>query len=390
MLHLINKNVKQIELSGIRKVFNKVLNDPSIINLTVGQPDFPTPENVINAGIRSLEEKLTGYTTNSGLPELRKTIASFVDRRYGLKYEPENEILVTIGASEALDIAFRTILDEGSEVILPAPIYPAYEPLIRLCGAVPVFIDTRETGFKLNAEMIKTKLTDKTRCVLLPYPSNPCGSILEKEELQEIADLLRDKEIFIISDEIYSELTYGTRHHSIASFPEMKEKSIVINGLSKSHAMTGWRIGFALAPTYLIEEMLKIHVYNTVCATSTSQYAALEALSADLIEVEQMKEEYQKRRDYVFDRVKSMGLDVSWPDGAFYLFPSIKNTGMSSEEFNEKLIEQAKVAVIPGSAFSTYGEGYIRISYASSMENLVEGLDRLENFLEKVNIKMDC
>jgi aminotransferase len=390
MLHLVNKNVKQIELSGIRKVFNRVLNDPSIVNLTVGQPDFPTPANVINAGIRSLEEKRTGYTTNSGLPELRKAIASFVDRRYGLKYEPENEILVTIGASEALDIAFRTILDEGSEVILPAPIYPAYEPLIRLCGAIPVFIDTRETGFKLNAEMIKTKLTDKTRCVLLPYPSNPCGSILEKEELQEIADLLRDKEIFIISDEIYSELTYGTRHHSIASFPEMKEKSIVINGLSKSHAMTGWRIGFALAPNYLIEEMLKIHVYNTVCATSTSQYAALEALSADLIEVELMKEEYQKRRDYVFDRVKSMGLDVSWPDGAFYLFPSIKNTGMSSEEFNEKLIEQAKAAVIPGSAFSTYGEGYIRISYASSMENLVEGLERLEKFLKNINIKMDC
>ncbi|MDR7240089.1 aminotransferase A [Neobacillus drentensis] len=390
MLHLVNKNVRQIELSGIRKVFNKVLNDPSIVNLTVGQPDFPTPENVINAGIRSLEEKRTGYTTNSGLPDLRKAIASFVDRRYGLKYEPENEILVTIGASEALDIAFRTILDEGSEVILPAPIYPAYEPLIRLCGAIPVFIDTRETSFKLNAEMIKAKLTDKTRCVLLPYPSNPCGSILEKEELQEIADLLRDKEIFIISDEIYSELTYGTRHHSIASFPEMKEKSIVINGLSKSHAMTGWRIGYALAPNYLIEEMLKIHVYNTVCATSTSQYAALEALSADLIEVELMKEEYQKRRDYVFDRVKSMGLDVSWPDGAFYLFPSIKKTGMSSEEFNEKLIEQAKAACIPGSAFSSYGEGYIRISYANSMENLVEGLNRLEKFLENTNIKMDC
>lgn len=390
MLHLINKNVRQIEISGIRKVFNKVLNDPSIVNLTVGQPDFATPEKVINAGIRSLEEKRTGYTTNSGLPELRNAITSFVDRRYGLKYEPENEILVTIGASEALDIAFRTILDESSEVILPAPIYPAYEPLIRLCGAKPVFIDTRETGFKLNAKMIKTKLTDKTRCVLLPYPSNPCGSILEKEELEEIADILRDKEIFIISDEIYSELTYGTRHHSIASFPGMKEKSIVINGLSKSHAMTGWRIGFALAPKYLIDEMLKIHVYNTVCVSSTSQYAALEALSTDLIEVDQMKEEYQKRRDYVFDRVKSMGLDVSWPDGAFYLFPSIKNTGMSSEKFTNNLIEQAKAAVIPGSAFSAYGEGYIRISYASSMENLEEGLNRLEEYLEKINIKMDC
>jgi aminotransferase len=342
------------------------------------------------AGIKSLEEKRTGYTTNSGLPELRKAIASFVDRRYGLKYDPESEILVTIGASEALDIAFRTILDEGCEVILPAPIYPAYEPLIRLCGAIPVFIDTRENGFKLNAEMIKTKLTEKTRCVLLPYPSNPCGCILEKEVLQEIANLLTEKEIFVISDEIYSELTYGMNHHSIASFPGMKEKTIVINGVSKSHAMTGWRIGLTLAPNYLTEQMLKIHVFNTVCATSASQYAALEALAEDLIEVDQMKAEYQKRRDYVFDRIKSMGLDVKWSEGAFYLFPSIKNTGMSSEEFTEKLIDQAKVAVIPGSAFSTYGEGYIRISYANSMGNLEEGLNRLEEFLAKANIKVDC
>ncbi|WP_066073634.1 aminotransferase A [Neobacillus soli] len=390
MLHLVNKNVRQIQVSGIRKVYNKVLNDPSIINLTVGQSDFATPQQVINAGIKSLEEKRIGYTTNSGLPELRKAIASFVDRRYGLKYEPEDEILVTVGASEALDIAFRTILDEGCEVILPAPIYPAYEPLIRLCGAIPVFIDTRETGFKLNAEMIKAKLTDKTRCVLLPYPSNPCGSILEKEELQEIATLLIDKDIFIISDEIYSELTYGTRHHSIAVFPGMKEKSIVINGLSKSHAMTGWRIGFALAPKYLIEEMLKIHVYNTVCASSTSQYAAFEALATDLPEVDRMISEYQNRRDYVYDRVKAMGLDVNWPDGAFYLFPSIKKTGLSSEEFTDQLIDEAKVAVIPGNSFSTFGEGYIRLSYANSMGILEEGLNRLAQFLAKINSKVDC
>jgi aminotransferase len=390
MLHLINKNVRQIEISGIRKVFNKVLKDPSIINLSVGQPDFATPEKVIMAGIKSLEEKRSGYTANAGLPELRQAIASFVDRRYGLQYDSEEEILVTIGASEALDIAFRTILEEGSEVILPAPIYPAYEPLIRLCGAIPIIIDTRENDFKLNAEMLGAKLTDKTRCVLLPYPSNPCGCILEKEELQEIANLLSEKDLFVISDEIYSELTYGTSHHSIASFPGMKEKTIVINGVSKSHAMTGMRIGFTLAPKYLTKEMIKIHVYNTVCATSTSQYAALEALATDLIEVEQMKEEYQKRRDYVFDRIKSMGLDVKWPEGAFYIFPSVENTGMSSEEFADQLIDQAKVAVIPGSAFSACGEGYIRISYASSMENLVEGLNRLEKFLENIHIKMDC
>lgn len=386
MLHLINRHVREIEISGIRKVANIVANDPSIVNFTIGQPDFATPEPIIQAGIQSLQEKKTGYTHNSGLLDLRKAIASFVDRKYGLHYEPDGEILVTVGASEALDIAFRTILDEGSEVILPAPVYPAYEPLIRLCGAVPVFIDTRENGFKLNAEMIRAKFTDKTRCVLLPYPSNPCGAILNEDELQDIASLLREKDVFILSDEIYSELTYGTAHRSIASFPGMREKTIVINGLSKSHAMTGWRVGFILTPKYLLEEMIKIHVYNTVCATTASQYASLAALETDLPEVDRMIEEYQKRRDYVYDRITSMGLPVERPDGSFYAFPSIKKTGMSSEEFTHKMIQKAKVAVIPGSAFSTYGEGYIRISYANSMDNLKEGLDRMEQFLAKMNV----
>lgn len=386
MLHLINRHVREIEISGIRKVANIVANDPSIVNFTIGQPDFATPEPIIQAGIQCLQEKKTGYTHNSGLLDLRKAIASFVDRKYGLHYEPDGEILVTVGASEALDIAFRTILDEGSEVILPAPVYPAYEPLIRLCGAVPVFIDTRESGFKLNAEMIRAKFTDKTRCVLLPYPSNPCGAILKEDELQDIASLLLEKDVFILSDEIYSELTYGTAHRSIASFPGMREKTIVINGLSKSHAMTGWRVGFILTPKYLLEEMIKIHVYNTVCATSASQYASLAALETDLPEVERMIEEYQKRRDYVYDRITSMGLPVERPDGSFYAFPSIEKTGMSSEEFTHKMIQEAKVAVIPGSAFSTYGEGYIRISYANSMDNLKEGLDRMEQFLAKMNV----
>lgn len=386
MLHLINRHVREIEISGIRKVANIVANDPSIVNFTIGQPDFATPEPIIQAGIQSLQEKKTGYTHNAGLLDLRKAIASFVDRKYGLHYEPDGEILVTVGASEALDIAFRTILDEGSEVILPAPVYPAYEPLIRLCGAVPVFIDTRESGFKLNAEMIRAKFTDKTRCVLLPYPSNPCGAILNEDELQDIASLLREKDVFILSDEIYSELTYGTAHRSIASFPGMREKTIVINGLSKSHAMTGWRVGFILTPKYLLEEMIKIHVYNTVCATSASQYASLAALETDLPEVDRMIEEYQKRRDYVYDRITSMGLPVERPDGSFYAFPSIEKTGMSSEEFTHKMIQEAKVAVIPGSAFSTYGEGYIRISYANSMDNLKEGLDRMEQFLAKMNV----
>ncbi|MFS0784047.1 aminotransferase A [Bacillus sp. 1P06AnD] len=384
MDHLINKRVKGIKISGIRDVANRVADDPSIINFTIGQPDFATPQPIIEAGKAALDGQLTGYTHNAGLLQLRQAVSDYMARRYQLHYRAEDEILITTGASEALDIAFRTILEEGDEVILPAPIYPGYEPLIRLCNAEPVFVDTRENRFKMTAKMIEEKITERTKCIVLPYPSNPGGSLLDEEELKDIADLLSDKEIFIVSDEIYSELTYGKKHRSIAAFPEMKEKTIIINGLSKSHAMTGWRLGFTLAPSYLTAEMLKVHVFNCVCASSLSQYAALAALERDLPEVDAMRREYEVRRDYIVGRITDMGLDIIRPDGAFYLFISIDKTGLSSNQFTNRLIKEGKVAVIPGNAFSDYGEGYIRISYACSMENLEEGLNRMEQFIKNL------
>src|SRR5699024_5093554 len=304
---------------------------------------------------------------------------------YGLFYNPENEVIVTVGASEALDIAFRTILDEGSEVILPAPVYVGYEPLITLCNAKSVFVDTRENNFKMNASMIKEKITDKTRCIMLPYPSNPTGSILTKEELYEIGELVKDKDIFIIADEIYSELVYDDKHFSIGAVPGMKDKTIIINGVSKSHAMTGWRIGFAFAPAYLVDQFYAIHSFNVVCAGTIDQYAALEALQqgVDCEEIKQMKKEYKERKEYVYNRLQEMEIEVNNPQGAFYIFPFIKRTGLSSEEFAERLLEEENVAVIPGSAFSVYGEGYIRISYAQSMDTLEKGLDGIEAFLSR-------
>ncbi|WP_066389108.1 aminotransferase A [Neobacillus mesonae] len=382
MDHLLNKTVKNFKISAIREIGNKVANDPSIINFTIGQPDFVTPYSILEAGKRAIEAHQTGYTHNAGVLELRQATADFVKRRYQLNYRPEDEILITMGASEALDIAFRSILEPGDEVILPAPIYPGYEPLIRMCYATPVFVDTRKNNCKISAKLIEENLTEKTKCVVLPYPSNPTGTILNTQELEEIADLLRGKDIFIISDEIYSELTYGVKHISIASYPEMKEQCIVINGLSKSHAMTGWRIGYTLAPAFVTEEMFKVHAFNCVCASSVSQYAAIEALKNDLPEVEEMRQQYELRRNYVYKQITDMDLEAIKPDGAFYLFVSIEKTGLSSNQFINKLVDEAKVAVIPGYGFSEYGEGYIRISYACSMENLEAGMKRMKPFVE--------
>ncbi|MDR7075130.1 aminotransferase [Neobacillus niacini] len=382
MDHLLSKTVKNIKISAIREIGNKVANDPSIINFTIGQPDFVTPDSILEAGKRAIEARMTGYTHNSGLLELRQAASDFVKRRYHLNYRPEDEILITMGASEALDIAFRTILEPGDEVILPAPIYPGYEPLIRMCYATPVFVDTRKNNCKISAKLIEENLTEKTKCVVLPYPSNPTGTILNAQEIEKIANLLRGKDILIISDEIYSELTYGLKHISIASFPEMKEQCIVINGLSKSHAMTGWRIGYTLAPAYITDEMFKVHAYNCVCASSVSQYAAIEALNHDLPEVEEMRQQYEKRRNYIYQLITDMGLEAIKPDGAFYLFVSIEKTGLSSNEFIHQLVDKEKVAVIPGYGFSEYGEGYIRISYACSMGNLEKGMYRMKRFVQ--------
>jgi aminotransferase len=382
MDHLLNPRVKNIQISGIRQFFNLVSQHPGAISFTIGQPDFPTPEHVKQAGIRAIEENKTTYTHNAGLLELRQAACQFVENRYGLHYNAATEVITTVGASEAIDISLRTILTEGCEVILPGPVYPGYDPVIRLCGAKVIYVDTTKNQFKLTADLLKPYLSEKTRCIVLPYPSNPTGCVLTQAELADIAELLRDREIFVLSDEIYSELIFDGRHTSIASFPWMREKTLVINGLSKSHAMTGWRIGFLFAPETIAQHMLKVHQYNVTCASSITQYAALEALTNGADDALPMRDEYASRRDYVYDRLISMGLDVVKPQGAFYFFPSIRKYGLSSIAFATRLLEEQKVAVVPGDAFSTWGEGYIRLSYACSWDDIKEGCERLARFLQ--------
>lgn len=382
--HLINERVKNIEISGIRKFFNMVADVDDLISFTIGQPDFPTPEHVKAAGIDAIKQNFTSYTHNAGTLELREAACNFVKIKYGLDYKPESEVIVTAGASEAIDIAFRTILTEGSEVLLPGPIYPGYEPIINMMGATAVHVDIRQNQFRFTLEMIKPFITEKTRCIVLPYPSNPTGVSLSESELREIADYLKNKNIFILADEIYSELTYDQPHKSIAAF--LKEQTILINGLSKSHSMTGWRIGFLYAPDSIAKHILKVHQYNISCATSIAQKAAYAALTTGIDDALVMKNEYLIRREFVFKRLSSMGLDVIKPDGAFYFFIKIPETiALSSFDFCLKLVQETKVAVVPGSAFSEYGEGYFRLSFACSMELLELGLNRLEQFLKNLN-----
>ena len=383
MEHLINEQVKNIQISGIRKFFNLVGGIDDIVSLTIGQPDFLTPEHVKTAGTKAITDNYTTYTHNAGFPELRKAAADYVHTKYNLMYSPESEVIVTVGASQAIDITLRTILSPGDEVILPGPVYPGYEPIIEMCQATVRTVDTRKNGFKLTAKLISDALTDKTKAVILPYPSNPTGVSLTEAELKAIADLLREKNIFVVADEIYSELTFDAPHVSIASF--LREQTIVLNGLSKSHAMTGWRIGFLFAPEILAKHILKVHQYNVSCASSVSQMAALEAVSSGIDDALPMQVEYKKRRDYVFDRLSNMGLNVVKPDGAFYFFVAIPDWIQdSSFDFCYKLAMEQQVAVVPGSAFSEFGEGYFRLSFAYSMEELRKGLDRIEAFLNKI------
>lgn len=385
MESFINRRVKEIQISGIRKIANLVAQIPGAVTLTIGQPDFPTPGHILEAAKRAIDENRTGYTANAGLLELRQAAAGWVRAKYGQSYDPGNEVLVTVGATEALEMVLLTLLEEGSEVILPAPVYPGYEPLVRLCGGVPVLVDTSETGFRITAEQIRAHLTEKTRVVLLGYPSNPTGRVLDREGLAEIAGLLRDRDVFAISDEIYSELVYEGAHRSIALEPGMREKTVVINGLSKSHSMTGWRIGFTFAPEEITQHMVKVHQYHVTCASSVSQYAALEALTGGPDDALPMREEYRKRRDYSADRLQAMGMELNGiPEGAFYLFPSIRSFGLGSEEFAYRLLNEQKVGVVPGDAFSSYGEGFIRLSYAYSMEQLKEAFDRMERFVQSL------
>ncbi|MDM5338254.1 aminotransferase A [Fictibacillus enclensis] len=381
MEHLLNPSVKHIQISGIRKFYNQVSNYPEAISFTLGLPDFPTPDHIKEAAKRAIDENKTVYSHNAGYLELRQASASFVSEKYGLQYNPQKEVIITNGASEAIDISLRSILEEDCEVLLPGPVYPGYAPVIEMCKAVPVYIDTTKTGFKLTAELIREHLTPKTRCVILPYPSNPTGCVLNRAELEEIAAVLREADLFVLSDEIYSELTYTAPHVSIASMEGMRERTIVINGLSKSHSMTGWRIGMLFAPEEIAQHMLKVHQYNVTCASTISQMAALEALTNGIDDALPMKKEYSHRLSYVMKRLADMGLDAETPGGAFYVFPDIKPFGLMSLEFATQLLESQQVAVVPGSAFSEYGEGYIRLSYAASMEQLSTGLDRLETFI---------
>lgn len=380
MESLINTHTRNIEISGIRQFFNRVQAYPNAVQLTLGQPDFPTPTHIKEAAKEAVDNNKTTYTPNAGLPELRRYAVEFVKNKYGLDYNHENEVIVTIGASQGIDITMRTILEPGDEVLIPAPVYPAYENIIRLCGAIPVFIDTTKSDFIVTVAQLKAHLTEKTKAIMLPYPSNPTGAVLSEDDLTSLSEFLSKQNVFTITDEIYSELNYAGTHKSIGTYAGMREKTIVINGLSKSHSMTGWRIGLVFAPVEITQHLLKIHQYNVSCASSISQYAALEALKNGQDDAIPMKEEYKKRRDFVLSRLKEIGIPTVRPNGAFYILPSIKESGLSSFDFAVRLLEEQELAVVPGDAFSPLGEGYIRLSYAYHMGELQEALQRLERF----------
>ncbi|PJN86969.1 aminotransferase A [Bacillus sp. mrc49] len=379
MEHLVNPLVRDVQISGIRKFYNMVAEIEGTISLTIGQPDFPTPMHIKEAAKQAIDQDHTVYTHNAGYLELREAASEYVMDKYKLSYDPLNEVIVTSGASEGIDITFRTILTPGNEVILPGPVYPGYEPIIKMCGSSPIYADTTQNGFRLTADIIEKYITDQTRCIVLPYPSNPTGVTLSASELQDIAELVRGKDIFILADEIYSELVFDQEHVSIATF--LKEQTIVLNGLSKSHSMTGWRIGLLFAPKAISKHILKVHQYNVTCAASISQRAALAALTAGKDDAIPMKEEYARRRDYVYRRLQSMKLEIVKPNGAFYFFIKLPEGYSSSLDFCLSLVKQEKVAVVPGDAFSPLGEGYFRLSYAYSMETLEKALDRIETFL---------
>lgn len=381
MEDLINPLVKDVQISGIRKFYNMVADIEGTISLTIGQPDFPTPMHIKEAAKQAIDNDYTVYTHNAGYLELREAASNYVKDKYKLNYDPANEVIVTSGASEGIDIAFRTILIPGNEVILPGPVYPGYEPIIKMCGATPVYADTTKNGFRLTSDILEKYMTEHTRCIVLPYPSNPTGVTLTAEELLDIAELVRGKDIFILADEIYSELVFDQEHVSIATF--LKEQTIVLNGLSKSHSMTGWRIGLLFAPAAISQHLLKVHQYNVTCAASISQRAALAALTAGRNDAIPMKTEYARRREYVYSRLQAMKLEIVKPNGAFYFFIKLPEGYASSLDFCLKLVQQEKVAVVPGDAFSPLGEGYFRISYAYSMETLEKALDRIEAFLAK-------
>lgn len=386
---LFNPTVVEMKPSGIRKFFDIAESMENVISLGVGEPDFPTPWQVRSAGIRSLEQSRTRYTSNAGMVTLREEIAKFMNRKYHLSYEPQGEILVTVGGSEAIDLCIRAVVSPGDEVIIPQPSYVCYEPITRLAGGVPVIIETKaEDDFKVTPEQLKAAITPKTKALILPYPCNPTGGIMEKADLEAIAQVLRDTNILVISDEIYSELTFGGRTHvSIASIEGMQDKTVVINGFSKNFSMTGWRLGFACGPAPVLKQITKIHQFAIMCAPTTSQYAAVEALQNCDEAVAAMKEEYDMRRRLMVQGFNEIGLTCREPSGAFYAFPCIASTGLTSEEFCEKLLYAKEVAVVPGTAFGKGGEGFIRASYCYSTEHIKEAIRRMGEFVEELKHK---
>ena len=382
---MLAKVPSEIKPSGIRRFFDIANSMEGVISLGVGEPDFKTPRRIRNEGIRTLERGYTGYTANKGLRELLVEISRYVERKYGAEYNPDNEVLVTVGGSEAIDLAVRAIISVGDEVIIPQPSYVCYEPITRLAGGVPVIIETKaENGFKLTADELRAAITDRTKLLILPYPSNPTGAVMDREDVEAIAEVLRDTNIAVISDEIYAELTFGKPHVSVPSVDGMQERTVLVNGFSKAFAMTGWRLGYLCAPKELCSVMMKIHQYAIMCAPTTSQYAAIEALRSSDADVSQMVEEYDRRRRIIVKGFNDIGLECREPFGAFYAFPSIKSTGMTSEEFCEKLLYSKKVAVVPGTAFGDSGEGFIRASYCYSLSHIKEALRRIKEFIDEL------
>ena len=390
MRNPLSDTIVQIKPSGIRKFFDIVSEMKDAISLGVGEPDFVTPWHIRDEGIYSLEKGRTFYTSNAGLKELKIEICNYLKRRFDLSYHYENEVLVTVGGSEAIDIAMRAMVNPGDEVLIPQPSYVSYEPCALLTGAKPVIINLKhENQFRLTAQELEEAITDKTKILVLPFPNNPTGAIMERKDLEEIAEVIKKHDIFVISDEIYSELCYTDQHVSIANIEGMQERTILINGFSKSYAMTGWRLGYACGPKEIIEQMTKIHQYCIMCAPTTSQYAAVEALKNGDEDVQNMREAYNQRRRYLVHAFKEMGLECFEPFGAFYMFPCIKEFGMTSDEFATRFLMEEKVAVVPGTAFGDCGEGFIRISYAYSLENLKLAIGRLQHFVEKLRAEQN-
>ena len=388
MRNPLSNTIVNIKPSGIRKYFDIASEMDNVISLGVGEPDFDTPWHVRDEGIYSLEKGKTAYTSNAGLKELKEEIVKFLDRRYGLTYDPYDETIVTVGGNEAIDIAMRAMLDPGDEVLIPQPSYVSYEPCCVLANGTPVIINLKaENEFRLTAQEIEEAVTPKTKLLVLPFPNNPTGAIMERKDLEAIAEVIEKHDLYVLSDEIYSELTYLENHVSIASLPGMKERTILINGFSKSHSMTGWRLGYACGPELIIKQMLKIHQFAIMCAPTTSQYAAVEAMRNGDEDVAEMRAEYNIRRKYLVKRFREMGVECFEPFGAFYVFPCIKQFGMTSDEFATTLLKSKRVCVVPGTAFGDCGEGFLRISYAYSLENLKIAMDRIEEFVKELNEK---